>query len=58
LTTAEFTVRGTTNDNTAAALNVQKNNNGSLFYVRNDGNVGIVSTNPDFQNAPPRIDAG
>jgi hypothetical protein len=39
-------VKGSTSDNTTAALNVQNSAGTSLLYVRNDGNVGIGTTAP------------
>ena len=39
-------VKGTTDDNTAVALNATDSAGTSLLYVRNDGNVGIGTTNP------------
>lgn len=52
-------VKGSTNDYTAAGLNVIDVNAKSLLYVRNDGSVGIGTTTPggklniidSFQNA-------
>ncbi len=45
-TTARLVVKGSTTDNTAAALNVTDSADSSKLYVRNDGNVGIGTTNP------------
>jgi len=39
-------VKGSTSDNTTAALNVLNSGGSSLLYVRNDGNVGIGTTAP------------
>lgn len=43
---AGATVKGTTTDSSAAALNVTDSASASKFYVRNDGNVGVGPTNP------------
>ncbi|HUD03681.1 MAG TPA: hypothetical protein VMR51_02740, partial [Patescibacteria group bacterium] len=40
-------LKGTTSDNSAAALNVTNSGSTSLLYVRNDGNVGIGTTSPE-----------
>ncbi|HSH31053.1 MAG TPA: hypothetical protein VK963_00070, partial [Candidatus Saccharimonadales bacterium] len=46
-TSAKLVVQGATSDNTAAALNVvNSGGSSSLFYVRNDGKVGIGTTAP------------
>ena len=37
---------GSTSDNTAAALSAVNSSSAPLLYVRNDGNVGIGTTNP------------
>lgn len=44
--TGNVIIKGSTSDNTATALNVQNSGAGSLFYVRNDGNIGIGDTSP------------
>ncbi|HBE60665.1 MAG TPA: hypothetical protein DDW56_25025, partial [Cyanobacteria bacterium UBA11366] len=44
--TGNTRIKGTTKDNTAAGLNVTNSDSNSLFYVRNDGNIGIGTTNP------------
>ena len=48
---SRLTVKGTTADNTASALNVTDSNDDSKLYVRNDGNVGIGTTAPDAKLA-------
>ena len=45
--TANTIVKGSTTDNTALALDVQTSNGTSILAVRNDGNVGIGTTNPE-----------
>ncbi len=45
-TSARLVVKGSTADNTAAALNVTDSADSSKLYVRNDGNVGIGETVP------------
>lgn len=47
--TGNTVIKGSTTDNSAAALQVKDSSNGSLLYVRNDGNVGIGTTAPDAQ---------
>ncbi len=45
--TAELVIQGSTSDSTGAAINaVNSGGSTSLLYVRNDGNVGIGTTNP------------
>jgi hypothetical protein len=46
---AKLEVKGDTNDYNAAALNVTDSKSKSLLYVRNDGNVGIGTTDPKQQ---------
>lgn len=44
-----LTVVGSGTDSGGAAINATNSNNSSLFYVRNDGNVGIGTTSPSAQ---------
>jgi hypothetical protein len=47
--TSTLDVKGSTSDNTGAALNVQNLAGTSLLYVRNDGNIGIGTTTPAYK---------
>jgi hypothetical protein len=56
---ATLEVKGSTNNNTAAGLNVTDSTSKSLLYVRNDGSVGIGTTNPSgFQIVLPESSKG
>lgn len=44
---ARVDIKGSTADNSAAALNVADSSGSSKFYIRNDGNVGIGTTSPN-----------
>jgi hypothetical protein len=45
---ADTTIKGTTSNSSAAALEVTNSLDGSLLYVRNDGNVGVGDTSPAY----------
>jgi hypothetical protein len=49
LPTSRLHIRGTTADNTASGLNVVSSADTSLLFVRNDGNVGIGTTDPNYK---------
>jgi len=40
-------VKGTTSDNTTSGFNVTNSGNTSMFYIRNDGKIGIGTTAPN-----------
>jgi excisionase family DNA binding protein len=42
-------VAGSTADSSASALDVQSSTGTSLFYVRNDGRLGVGTTSPSYQ---------
>jgi len=43
---ARLDAKGTTSDNSAAAISAENSSGTSLLYVRNDGNIGIGTTSP------------
>jgi hypothetical protein len=45
-TAGRLIVQGATADNTAAALSIKNSTSSDLFYVRNDGNIGIGNASP------------
>ncbi|MBF0280311.1 MAG: tail fiber domain-containing protein [SAR324 cluster bacterium] len=47
--TARLEVRGVGNSSATSALNVTDSNGVSMFSVRDDGNVGIGTANPDWR---------
>jgi hypothetical protein len=45
-TTGKLVIKGATSDNTANALNVTNSNDAALLTIRNDGNIGVGTSNP------------